>query len=342
LPAQRTLTLPRRPLGSSGLQLTTVGMGTWAVGGGGCIDGWGAQDDNDSIAAIRHAIDQGVSWIDTAAVYGLGHSEEVVGRAVRDIPASDRPLIFTKCGLQWDESDRFAELTRSLRPETIRRECEASLRRLGLDHIDLYQFHDPDRLGTPVEESWGEMQRLIAEGKVRAGGVSNFDVSLLERCERIHHVESLQPQFSAIARDAAQDLIPWCAAHDTGVIVYSPMQSGLLTDSFTAERAAALPSDDWRRASDDHREPKLSSNLALRDALTAIARRKGTSTSAVAIGWVLAWPGVTAAIVGARRPAQVDGWLGGADVELTPADLDEIALAIRRTGAGNGPVRPIP
>ncbi|HYM50438.1 MAG TPA: aldo/keto reductase [Candidatus Limnocylindrales bacterium] len=340
MPVKDTLTLPRRPLGVSGLQVTAVGIGTWAVGGGGCIDGWGAQDDRDSIAAIHRALDEGVGWIDTAAVYGLGHSEEVVGRAIADIPGAQRPLIFTKCGLQWDERDRFAELTRSLRPQTIRRECEASLRRLGVDHIDLYQFHDPDRLGTPVEESWGEMQRLIAEGKVRWGGVSNFDVSLLERCERIHHVTSLQPPFSAIARDAAAGLLPWCAAHGTGVIVYSPMQSGLLTDSFTAARAAALPDDDWRRASDDHREPRLARNLELRDALRALAQRRGTTTSAIAIAWVLAWPQVSGAIVGARRPAQVDGWIGGARITLTPAELEEIADAIARTGAGSGPLKP--
>jgi len=334
------MTLPTRPLGSSGLDITTVGFGAWAIGGGGWSFGWGPQDDTDSLAAMRRALELGINWIDTAAVYGLGHSEEVVGRLLRELPAGERPLVFTKCGLVWDERNRMAEPRRVLRPESIRKECEASLRRLGVQQIDLYQFHWPDEAGTPVEDSWQTMVRLVQEGKVRAAGVSNFDVPLLERCGAIRHVDSLQPPFSLIRRDAAQRQIPWCAEHETGVIVYSPMQSGLLTDNFTVARAAGLAPDDWRRRSPQFQQPALSRNLALRDALKPIARRHGTTVSAVVVAWTLAWPGVTGAIVGARTAAQVDGWIGAATLELTAADLDEIATAITRTGAGTGPTRP--
>jgi aryl-alcohol dehydrogenase-like predicted oxidoreductase len=334
------MALPTRPLGSSGLDITTVGFGAWAIGGGGWAFGWGPQDDADSLAAMHRALELGISWIDTAAVYGLGHSEELVGRLLRDLPSGDRPLVFTKCGLVWDEHDRMKEARRVLRPDSIRKECEASLRRLGIERIDLYQFHRPDETGTPVEDSWHAMVRLVEEGKVRAAGVSNFDVARLERCEAIRHVDSLQPPFSLIRRDVAAREIPWCAEHDTGVIVYSPMQTGLLTDSFTAARVAAMAQDDWRRHGPEFQEPNLSRNLALRDALRPIARRHGTTVSAVAVAWTLAWPGVTAAIVGARTPAQVDGWIGAATLELTAADLDEIAAAIARTGAGTGPTRP--
>src|SRR5262249_18059884 len=210
--------LPKRPLGSSGVEITTVGFGAWAIGGGGWAFGWGPQDDNASVATMRHALELGINWIDTAATYGLGHSEEVVGRLLRELPASERPLIFTKCGLVWDEQNRMAEPRRVLKPESIRRECEASLRRLGVERIDLYQFHWPDETGTPVEDSWGEMVRLVEQGKVRLAGVSNFDVSLLERCEAIRHVDSLQLPFSLIRRDAAAREIPSCAQHGTGVI----------------------------------------------------------------------------------------------------------------------------
>jgi len=334
------MTLPMRPLGTSGLEITKVGFGAWAIGGGGWAFGWGPQDDAESLATMRHALELGVNWIDTAAVYGLGHSEEVVGRLLRDLPANDRPLVFTKCGLVWDERDRMADPRRTLEPQSIRREVEASLRRLGVDRIDLYQFHWPDETGTPVEDSWAMMVQLVDEGKVRAIGVSNFDVALLARCEAIRHVDSLQPPFSLIRRDAAEREILWCAEHGTGVIVYSPMQSGLLTDGFTVARVAALARDDWRRKSVQFREPNLTRNLALRDALKPIARRHGTTVSAVAVAWTLAWPGVSGAIVGARTPEQVDGWIEAARLELTPADLEEIAAAIVRTRAGSGPARP--
>jgi aryl-alcohol dehydrogenase-like predicted oxidoreductase len=289
---------------------------------------------------MRRAIELGVNWIDTAAVYGLGHSEEVVGRLLRSLPASERPYIFTKCGQIWDERQRMQEPKRVLKPESIRAECEASLRRLGVERIDLYQFHWPDETGTPVEDSWEAMLRLIEEGKVRLGGVSNFGVSLLNRCASIRHVDSLQPPFSLIRRDVAANQIPWCEVHKTGVICYSPMQSGLLTDGFNAERVARMPQDDWRRRSPEFNRPNLNRNLALRDALRPIAQRHGTSVSSVAIAWVLSWPGVTGAIVGARSPEQVDGWIGAANLELTPADLEEIMRAIERTLAGTGPSAP--
>jgi aryl-alcohol dehydrogenase-like predicted oxidoreductase len=226
-------TLTTRRLGVTDMEITTVGFGAWAIGGGGWAFGWGPQDDGQSISTIRHAVERGINWIDTAAVYGLGHSEEVVRHALEDMPAEARPYIFTKCGMIWDENDRMAAPRQVLRPESIRRECEASLRRLGVERIDLYQFHWPDETGTAVEDSWAEMARLVDEGKVRAAGVSNFDVRLLERCEAIRQVDSLQPPFSMIRRRAAEAEIPWCAAHHTGVIVYSPMQSGLLTDNFS-------------------------------------------------------------------------------------------------------------
>ena len=322
--------LPRRPLGTSGMDITSVGFGAWAIGGGGWSFGWGAQNDSESIATMRHALDLGVNWIDTAAVYGLGHSEEVVGRLLREIPANERPHIFTKCGLVWDDKDRMAMPKRVLKPESIRRECEASLRRLGVERIDLYQFHWPDETGTPIEDSWAAMGKLIDAGKVRAGGVSNFDVELLERCQSIRHVDSLQPPFSLINRAAAEEEIPWCAAHKTGVICYSPMQSGLLTDSFSADRLKTLAQDDWRRHSPDFQPPKLEQNLALRDSLKPIAKRHNTTVSCVSIAWVLARQGVTGAIVGARSPKQVEGWIGAASLQLTGQDLDEIAAAIKR------------
>jgi aryl-alcohol dehydrogenase-like predicted oxidoreductase len=332
--------LPLRPLGTSGMDITRVGFGAWATGGGGWAFGWGPQDDAESIAAINRALELGVNWIDTAAIYGLGHSEEVVGRALKGRGASDRPYVFTKCGLVWDENNRMKEAVRSLAPKSIRRECEASLRRLGVERIDLYQFHRPDDFGVPVEESWRVMEQLLEEGKVRAIGVSNFDISLIRRCEEIHHVDSLQPPFSLIKREVAASEIPWCNAHRTGVIVYSPMQSGILTDTFSAERVKQMTDDDWRKKSANFQTPRLEKNLALRDALKPIAKRHNTSVAAVAIAWILSWPAVTGAIVGARSPSQVDGWIDAATLTLTPSDLDEIVAAIERLGVGTGPTRP--
>jgi len=334
------MSLPTRPLGSSGLRLTTVGFGAWAIGGGDWAFGWGAQDDSQSIAAMHRAIDLGVNWIDTAAVYGLGHSEEVVGKFLRERATAERPLVFTKCGRVWNAADRMASPVSSLEPESIRRECEASLRRLGVERIDLYQFHWPDDTGTPAAESWNEMGRLIEEGKVRFGGVSNYSSALLDQLEGIRHVESLQPPLSLIRRGAASHELPWCAAHRTGVICYSPMQSGLLTDVFTRDRVSQMSRDDWRRRAVYFQEPNLSANLALRDRLRPIAARHQTTVSAVAVAWTLAWPAVTGAIVGARSPEQVDGWIGAATLDLTAEDLDEIERAVVATGAGSGPTRP--
>lgn len=335
--------LTKRRLGTSGPEITTVGFGSWAVGGDGWLYGWGPQDDATSIAAIRHAVASGVNWIDTAAVYGLGHSEEVVGRALQTFTAGERPFVFTKAGEVFDPARPFDEAVHSLEPASIRREVEASLRRLGVERIDLYQFHWPDDVtGTPVEDSWAEMGRLVDEGKVWLAGVCNFDVELLDRCESIHHVASLQPPFSMVRRASAADVIPWAAEHGTGVIVYGTMQHGMLTDTFTAEGLTTLATGDWRRQDDLFKGPSLSRSLALRDALRAIARRNGTTVEAVAVAWTLAWPGVTGAIVGARRPEQVDGWIRAGSFELGAEDLDEIAAAIERIEVGSGPLRPAP
>ncbi|MBI5105013.1 MAG: aldo/keto reductase [Solirubrobacterales bacterium] len=258
------MTLPTRRLGTSDLAITTVGFGAWAVGGPWAF-GWGAQEDEDSIAAIRHAVDRGVNWIDTAAVYGVGHSEEVVGRALREIPEGERPYVFTKCGLVGDPGDPHANPKRIQAPDSVRRECEDSLRRLGVERIDLYQFHWPAQDGTPPEEAWGTMLELVDEGKVRVPGVSNYDIPLLEACEGVGHVGSLQPPFSLVNRGAAADVIPWAADHGTGVIVYSPMQSGLLTGRFTRERVEQMDETDWRRKDAEFNDPKLSRNLELQE-----------------------------------------------------------------------------
>ena len=335
-----TDTLPTAPLGTTGMRITRVGFGAWAIGGGGWTFAWGNQDDADSIAAIRHAVERRVNWIDTAAAYGLGHSEEIVARALRDIPVDDRPYVFTKAGLVWDEHDRATPPRRVGDPLSIRREVEGSLRRLDVERIDLYQMHWPAEDGTPLEDYWGMLLQLKAEGKVRAVGLSNHDVGQLEAAERLGHVDTMQPPLSAIHREVAAAELPWCAAHRTGVIVYSPMQSGLLTGAFSAARAAQLGADDWRSRSPDFTGQGLRRNLALADALRPIAERHGATVAAVAVAWTLAWPGVSGAIVGARSPAQVDGWIDAASLDLTDADLNDVAAAILRSGAGSGPVRP--
>lgn len=329
-------TLPQRQLGTTDMNITRLGFGAWATGGG----EWGPQDDDASLAAMSKALDHGVNWIDTAPIYGHGHSEEVVNRFLRGRSGKDRPYIFTKCGLVWDPKNR-SDVKRVLTPESIRRECEASLRRLGVERIDLYQFHWPDdSTDTPPEISWRAMEMLQQEGKVRACAVSNFDVPLLRRIDALYHVQSLQPPFSLIKRDVAAAEIPWCHAHRTGVIVYSPQQAGLLTDSFSAHRVRELPPEDWRRKSANFQTPHLERNLQLRDSLRPIAERHDTTVGAVAVAWTLTWPGVTAAIVGARSAEQVEGWIGAASLSLTAADLEEIAKAIEKTGAGTGPARP--
>src|SRR5256885_11563880 len=277
-----TDTLPTAPLGTTGMRITRVGFGAWAIGGGGWTFAWGNQDDADSIAAIRHAVERGINWIDTAAVYGLGHSEEIVARALRDIPADDRPYVFTKGGLVWDERNRAAAPRRIGDPLSLRREVDASLRRLHVERIDLYQMHWPAEDGTLLEDYWGTLLQLKEEGKVRAVGLSNHDVAQVEAAERIGHVDTLQPPFSAIRREVAAAELPWCAAHRTGVIVYSPIQSGLLTGAFSLERAAALGADDWRYRSPDFTGLGLRRNVALADALRPIAERHGVTVAAVA------------------------------------------------------------
>jgi aryl-alcohol dehydrogenase-like predicted oxidoreductase len=332
------LTLPTAELGRTGFEITRVGLGAWAIGGGGWQGGWGPQDDAESVAAVHHAVERGVNWIDTAAAYGLGHAEEVVGRAVAALPEGDRPLVFTKCGLIWEEGE--TTVRNSLAPESIRRECEDSLRRLGLDVIDLYQMHWPTWDDTPIEDSWGTMDALVDEGKVRAIGLSNFSVEELERCHAVRRVDTLQPELNLINREAAEDRVPWAAERGVGIIAYSPMASGLLTGGFTAERAASLPEDDWRREHANFQEPQLTRNLELVERLRPIAERLRASLPELAIAWTLAWAAVTGAIVGARSAEQVDGWIGAAAFELTDADLDEVAAAVDETGAGSGPVRP--
>ncbi len=334
------MALMTRALGTTGMEITTVGFGAWAVGGGDWAYGWGPQDDAASIAAIHHAVRSGINWIDTAAIYGLGHSEEVVGEALRSLPAADRPYVFTKGGLIPDRDHPFEEPARNCQPASVRREVEASLARLGVERIDLYQFHWPDDSGTPVEDSWGELGRLVDEGKIAHAGVCNYGVELLERAEAVRHVESLQPPFSLIRRGSGADVIPWAAEHGTGVIVYSPMQAGILTDSFSTARVAAFAEHDWRRRDPEFREPALARNIALRDALRPLAEERGTTVSAIALGWVLAWTGVTAAIVGARSPEQVDGWIDAGRIELQPKELVAIERAVDATGAGSGPARP--
>jgi len=337
--AQRVL--PTRRLGRTDMSITKVGFGAWAIGGADWAVGWGAQDDRDSIAAIRHAVERGINWIDTAAVYGLGHSEALVWRALADLPREQRPYVFTKGGLVWDENHRKAPPRQVGAPASLRRELEASLKRLGVDRIDLYQMHWPAEDGTRLEDYWSALLDFKREGKVRTVGLSNLSAAQLEAAERIGHVDTLQPPFSAIRRQAAAAELPWCREHETGVIVYSPMQSGLLTGRFSVERARTLPKDDWRSRHPDYMGDRLVRNLKLAAALKPIAARHGTSVAAVAAAWTLAWPGVTGAIVGARNPAQIDGWIDAATLTLTRDDLAEVAHAIEATGAGEGPSVPV-
>jgi aryl-alcohol dehydrogenase-like predicted oxidoreductase len=333
--------LPKRRLGRTDMHITPVGLGAWAMGGGEWAAGWGSQDDKQSIAAIRHAVERGVNWVDTAAIYGLGHSEEIVRAALKEIPSRQRPFVFTKCGLVWDEDDRMAMPQNIGAPSSIRDELEASLKRLGVERIDLYQMHWPAKDGTPIEEYWKTLLDLKAEGKVRAVGLSNHNVAQLAAAEKIGHIDTLQPPFSAIRREFAGAELPWCVVHDTGVIVYSPMQAGLLTGTFTAARAKSLPADDWRSRNGEFTGTKLKRNLELAETMKAVGKRQGTSAASAAIAWTLAWPGVSGAIVGARDPSQVDGWIDAATLHLRQADLDEIAQTIERTGAGAGPPLPV-
>lgn len=332
--------LPRTRLGRTDMEITRVGFGAWALGGGEWSTGWGAQDDRDSIAAIRHAVERGINWIDTAAVYGLGHSEEVVRQALADLPHDRRPYVFTKCGYVGDEANRTAFPRPVGAAKSLRRELEASLRRLGVERIDLYQMHARAGDGSPLAEYWGTLLDMKREGKVRAIGLSNHRVAELEEAEHLGHVDTLQPPFSAIRRGVAEAELPWCFGHETGVIVYSPMQAGLLTGRFSVERAASLPKNDWRSRNPEFAGDKLVRNLRLAEAFAPIAHRHDATIPAVAVAWTLAWPGVTGAIVGARDPVQVDGWLDASRLHLTHEDLAEIAVAITETGSGAGPTLP--
>jgi aryl-alcohol dehydrogenase-like predicted oxidoreductase len=332
--------LPTRRLGRTDMSITKIGFGAWAIGGADWAVGWGAQDDRDSIAAIHRAIERGLNWIDTAAVYGLGHAEALIWRALADLPRARRPYVFTKCGLTWDADDRKAPPRQVGAPASLRRELEASLKRLGVERIDLYQMHWPAEDGTPLEDYWGALLEFKREGKVRAVGLSNHSAAQLEAAEKLGHVDTLQPPFSAIRRAAAAAELPWCRAHETGVIVYSPMQSGLLTGRFSVERARTLAKDDWRSRDPDFAGDRLVRNLKLAEALKPIARRYDTSVAAVAVAWTLAWPGVTGAIVGARTANQIDGWIDAATLTLTRDDMAGIARAIETSGAGEGPSAP--
>lgn len=331
-----------QPASIAGLKLSRVGFGAWAIGGSDWSSGWGPQDDDVSIAAIHRAVEAGVNWIDTASVYGLGHSEEIVGRAIRQLPVDERPYIFTKGGRTWDESNRKIRPDRIGDPQTIRRNVEDSLRRLGVERIDLYQMHQPPLDGHTVEDYWPVFRELVDEGKVRAVGLSNHDVAQLEAAAAIGPVDAVQPLFNLVHREAAIDILPWCQEHGAGVIVYSPVASGLLTGSFSVERARSLPDDDWRSRDPDFSGERLRHILALADALRPVAARHGVGVGAIAIAiaWTLRFPAVTGAIVGARRPDQVDGWVPAADVELTETDLSEIADALTGWDSGPGPVRP--
>jgi aryl-alcohol dehydrogenase-like predicted oxidoreductase len=312
-----------RQLGNSDLEITPLGFGAWAIGGGDWAFGWGAQDDRDSVAAIREALDLGINWIDTAPVYGLGRSEEVVAKALAGLPR--RPYVFTKCGRVWDER---REIGKRLTAASIRAECEASLRRLAVDRIDLYQIHWPEP-DEDLEEGWTECARLRDEGKVRWIGVSNFSVAQLERAGRIAPVTSLQPPYSLLRRDIEAEILPSCAAHGIGVLAYSPLASGLLTGTWTKERHAALPADDWRQAKNPlFQEPRFSRNLEVVETLRGIAAAHGVAVGAVALAWALANPAVTAAIVGARRPGQFADHVAAADLTLSAADLAAIARAV--------------
>jgi aryl-alcohol dehydrogenase-like predicted oxidoreductase len=325
--------LPTRAFGQTGMAITRLGVGAWAMGG----NMWGPQDDADSDAAIRHAIDLGINWIDTAAAYGVGHSEEVIGKTLKALPADRRPFVFTKGGVIRDANGQNPR--RLANRESLRKELENSLRRLQVEAIDLYQVHWPAD-DVPLEDYWATMLELKAEGKVRHIGLSNHNAEQLARAEAMGHVETLQPPFSMIKRETAEEILPWCAAHGTGVICYSPMQAGLLTGSFTRERAASLADNDWRKTNPEFTGDRLERNLALAAALKPVADKHGTSISTIALTWVLAWPGLTAAIVGARSPAQVDGWIDAATIALDSDDLDTIARLITATGAGQGPVKP--
>ena len=322
---------PTRPLGKSTLQLTPIGLGAWAIGGEWRF-GWGPQDDTASVATIRRAIERGLNWIDTAAIYGLGHSEEIVGKALQTIPRHERPYVFTKCSLVWDDA---GNTWHSLDPQSIRREAEASLRRLQVERIDLYQIHWPVWPASPeghdpgsIEEAWAALTKLRDEGKVAFIGVSNFDVAQLTRISRIEVPTSLQPPYSMLRPEIEREILPYCLQNNIGVIPYSPMQSGLLTGKMTRERLASLPEGDFRRSSRFFQEPMFSKAMSLVERLRAVAEQHGRTPGEAAIAWTLRHPAITATIVGARNPQQVDELIGAATFRLTAQDLEALGGAV--------------
>ena len=308
--------MTQRRLGNSDLEITALGIGAWAMGGAGWAFSWGHQEDAESIAAIRAGIDAGLNWIDTAAVYGLGHSEEVVAKALEGV--SNPPYVFTKCERTWNDQ---REIVKSLKATSIRKECEASLRRLNRDVIDLYQIHWPEP-DDDIEEGWGELAKLQKEGKVRWIGLSNFNVQQMQRCARVAPITSLQPPYSIVTPSVQDEVLPYCLQHHIGVIVYSPMKNGLLSGKMTRERVENLPADDWRRRNPAFQEPQLTRNLALVEHLRAIGERHGRNPGEVAIAWALRHPAVTGAIVGARSAAQIEEMARAAEFRLS---ADEIA-----------------
>jgi len=307
-----------RKLGWTDLKLTTIGLGTFAMGGAGWKFSWGPQDDQESISAIRRALELGINWIDTAAVYGLGHSEELVAKAIRGL--RDKPIIATKCERVWDEK---GNISGRLKRESIRSEVEASLKRLRIEVIDLYQIHWPEP-DEDIEEAWETMGDLIKEGKIRYAGVSNFNLGQLKRVQPIHPVASLQPPYSMLERGIEGKVLDYCLANNIGVIVYSPMQKGLLTGKFTRQRVQNLPADDHRRRDPHFQEPELRANLELVEGLSSIADKSGMTVAELAIAWILRRPEITAAIVGARRPSQIEETVVAADCELSQQDIAAI------------------
>ncbi len=316
-----------RPLGNSGLQFSAIGLGTWAMGGGGYQFGWGPQDDQESIAAVHRALELGINWIDTAPAYGLSHCEEVVGQALKGL--QERPLVATKCGRVWDHQ---RQLSARLKRHSIQTEIEDSLRRLGVDVIDLYQMHWPQP-DEDIEEGWQTVADLIRQGKVRHGGVCNFSVAQLERIRSIHPVASLQPPYSLLNRAVETELLSYCAAHKIGIVAYSPMQKGLLTDKFSRAWVEQLPSNDHRRNDAQFKEPRLAANLDFVDGLRRIAQRHQRSVAQLAIAWVLRRPEVTSAIVGARRPSQIEATVGAADWQLSAENIKAIDVLVEGLAA---------
>lgn len=311
-------------LGNSDLNITTIGFGAWAIGGLGYEFSWGPQDDQDSINAIHRALELGINWIDTAPGYGMGHSEEIIAKALAGWSGS-RPYIFTKCGLRWDDQGK---IHKNLSAESIQEECEDSLRRLDVETIDLLQIHWPTETMEDIDEAWGILAKLQTEGKVRWIGVSNFDVQQMERAKAIAPITSLQPPYSLLRREIEAEILPYCQQEGIGVIVYSPMYSGLLTGAMTRERAANLPDNDWRKRDVEFIEPNLSANLLLVERLETIGDRHGRSVGEVAIAWTLNHPAVTGAIVGARSVKQVDGVMKAAELQLSETEIAELESPI--------------